>query len=127
MFFTVSHFQGAVKTTYAFSAFLTPFLSNFRFAWYQQAGEGGCYDTLAERYGECIRCFTLTPHFHPSLSFTGNAKEPTLLHSVSPIKWQLFIFPVTGSDRIRFLFFIGKKIFEGQTRELSLKGKAQYN
>jgi hypothetical protein len=23
-------------------------------------GGGGCYDTLAERYGECIRCFTLT-------------------------------------------------------------------
>ena len=51
---------GEVKTTYAFSAFLTPFVSNFRFAWYQQAEEGGCYDTLAERYGERIRCFTLT-------------------------------------------------------------------
>jgi hypothetical protein len=51
--------MGAVKTTYAFSAFLTPFPSNFRFAWYQQAGEGGSYDTLAERYGERIRCFTL--------------------------------------------------------------------
>jgi hypothetical protein len=56
------HFKkGAVKTTYAFSAFLTPFPSNFHFAWYQQAGEGGSYDTLAERYGERIRCFTLTP------------------------------------------------------------------
>jgi hypothetical protein len=52
--------EGEVKTTYVFSAFLTPFPSNFRFAWYQQVGEGGCYDTLAERYGECIRCFTLT-------------------------------------------------------------------
>ncbi len=51
---------GAVKTMYAFSTFLTPFLSNFRFAWYQQAGEGGSYDTLAERYGERIHCFTLT-------------------------------------------------------------------
>jgi hypothetical protein len=51
---------GEVKTTYAFSAFLMPFPSNFRFAWYQQAGEGGCYDTLAELYGERIRCFTLT-------------------------------------------------------------------
>jgi hypothetical protein len=51
---------GEVKTTYAFSAFLMPFPSNFHFTWYQQAGEGGCYDTLAERYGECIRCFTLT-------------------------------------------------------------------
>jgi hypothetical protein len=53
--------KGEVKTTYAFSAFLTPFPSNFHFAWYQQVGEGGCYDTLAERYGERIRCFTLTP------------------------------------------------------------------
>ncbi len=52
---------GAVKTTYAFSAFLTPFPSNFRFAWYQQAGEGGSYDKLAERYGERVRCFTLAP------------------------------------------------------------------
>jgi hypothetical protein len=51
---------GAVKTTYAFSAFLTPFPSNFRFAWYQQAGEGGSYDTLVEHYGERMRCFTLT-------------------------------------------------------------------
>jgi hypothetical protein len=24
-------------------------------------GGGGCYDTLAERYGERIHCFTLTP------------------------------------------------------------------
>ncbi len=40
-----------------------PFLSNFRFAWYQQVGEHGCYDTLAEHYGECIHCFTLTPNF----------------------------------------------------------------
>ncbi len=24
-------------------------------------GTVGCYDTLAERYGEHIRCFTLTP------------------------------------------------------------------
>jgi len=24
---------------------------------------GGCYNTLAERYGERIRCFTLTRHF----------------------------------------------------------------
>jgi hypothetical protein len=53
--------RGVVKTTYTFSAFLTPFLSNFHFAWCQQAGEGGCYDTLAERYGERIRCFTHAP------------------------------------------------------------------
>jgi hypothetical protein len=26
-------------------------------------GTVGCYDTLAERYGECIRCFTLTHFF----------------------------------------------------------------
>jgi len=52
---------GVVKTTYTFSAFLTPFPSNFRYAWCQQAGEGGCYDTLAERYGERIRCFTPAP------------------------------------------------------------------
>ncbi len=50
--------RGVVKTTYTFSTFLMPFLSNFRFAWCQQAGEGGCYDMLAERYGEHIRCFT---------------------------------------------------------------------
>jgi hypothetical protein len=59
--FQFKEFGGAVKTTYAFSAFLMPFPSNFRFAWYQQAGEGGSYDTLAERYGERIRCFTLAP------------------------------------------------------------------
>ncbi len=59
----LGQFGGAVKTTYAFSAFLMPFLSNFRFAWYQQAGEGGSYDMLAERYGERIRCFTLARQF----------------------------------------------------------------
>jgi hypothetical protein len=56
----IGRYLGAVKTTYAVSAFLTPFPSNFHFAWYQQAGEGGSYDTLAERYGERIHCFTLT-------------------------------------------------------------------
>jgi hypothetical protein len=65
--------MGAVKTTYAFSAFLTPFPSNFRFAWYQQAGEGGSYDTLAECYGERIRCFTLA-HTGPQNHHTGTVE-----------------------------------------------------
>jgi hypothetical protein len=53
------HKQGAVKTTYTFTAFLTPFPLNFCFAWCQQAGRGwGGYYTLAGLYGERIRCFT---------------------------------------------------------------------
>jgi hypothetical protein len=55
-------FDKISQNTYTFSTFWTPFLSNFCFAWCQQAGEGGCYDTLVERYGERIHCFTLTPN-----------------------------------------------------------------
>jgi hypothetical protein len=89
--------RGAVKTTYAFSAFLTPFPSNFHFAWYQQAGEGGSYDTLAEHYGERICCFTL--------ALTYGRKK---FYRTGP--WSIFMKESGSSNRRIFFRFLRETI-----------------
>ncbi len=80
-FFKLDPNTGAVKTMYTFSAFLTPFLSNFCFAWYQQAGRGWGILYVS---GALRRTYTLFYPHRPNTSGKKLQRQKNV--------WDLFLF-----------------------------------